>query len=75
MIGGTLHFLNLCIRIRRVPDSDLSREDVYREHEGDAAEEPVAVPGVPMSKITQPRSDGTAYMDLYILHLRPSHFT
>ncbi|EIW60092.1 uncharacterized protein TRAVEDRAFT_63775 [Trametes versicolor FP-101664 SS1] len=39
IIGGTMHFLHLCVRvsqIRRVPDSDLGWEDMYREGEGEA---------------------------------------
>ncbi|KAI0748342.1 hypothetical protein C8Q80DRAFT_1171386 [Daedaleopsis nitida] len=39
VIGGTLHFLHLCVRvsqIRRVPDSDLGWEDMYREGEGES---------------------------------------
>ncbi|KAI0807611.1 hypothetical protein C8Q74DRAFT_1190101 [Fomes fomentarius] len=39
VIGGTLHFLHLCVRIsqiRRVPDSDLGWEDMYREDQGEA---------------------------------------
>ncbi|TBU65603.1 hypothetical protein BD310DRAFT_911677 [Dichomitus squalens] len=39
VIGGALHFLHLCVRvsqIRRIPDSDLGWEDMYREHEGEA---------------------------------------
>jgi hypothetical protein len=38
LIGGTLHFLHLCIRvnqIRQVPQSDLGWEDMYREGEGE----------------------------------------
>lgn len=34
-----MHFLHLCVRvsqIRRVPDSDLGWEDMYREGEGEA---------------------------------------
>ena len=37
VIGGTMHFLHLCVRvaqIRRIPDSDLGWEDMYRENEG-----------------------------------------
>ena len=33
-----MHFLHLCVRvsqIRRVPDSDLGWEDMYREGEGE----------------------------------------
>ena len=39
VIGSTLHFLHLCVRvsqIRRVPDSDLGWEDMYREGEGES---------------------------------------
>ncbi|KAI0372873.1 hypothetical protein BV20DRAFT_990222 [Pilatotrama ljubarskyi] len=39
IIGGTMHFLHLCVRIsriRRVPDSDLGWEDMYREGEGES---------------------------------------
>ncbi|KAI0819501.1 hypothetical protein BC628DRAFT_1401909 [Trametes gibbosa] len=38
IIGGSMHFLHLCVRvsqIRRVPDSDLGWEDMYREGEGE----------------------------------------
>ncbi len=34
-----MHFLHLCVRvsqIRRVPDSDLGWEDMYREGEGES---------------------------------------
>ncbi|KAJ7774835.1 hypothetical protein B0H16DRAFT_1508632 [Mycena metata] len=37
IIGGSLHFLHLCVRvsqIRKIPDSDLGWEDMYREGEG-----------------------------------------
>ncbi|KAG5642955.1 hypothetical protein DXG03_001836 [Asterophora parasitica] len=37
LLGGTLHLLHLCVRIsqiRKVPDSDLGWEDMYREGEG-----------------------------------------
>ncbi|KAJ6630811.1 hypothetical protein B0H10DRAFT_1773890 [Mycena sp. CBHHK59/15] len=37
IIGGTLHFLHLCVRVsqvRKIPDSDLGWEDMYREGEG-----------------------------------------
>ncbi|KDQ60817.1 hypothetical protein JAAARDRAFT_204621 [Jaapia argillacea MUCL 33604] len=37
LIGGSMHFLHLCIRvsqIRKVPDSDTGWEDMYREGEG-----------------------------------------
>ncbi|KAF8077938.1 hypothetical protein FPV67DRAFT_1685237 [Lyophyllum atratum] len=37
LLGGALHFLHLCVRvnqIRKVPDSDLGWEDMYREGEG-----------------------------------------
>ncbi|KAI0934498.1 hypothetical protein AcV5_006325 [Taiwanofungus camphoratus] len=36
LLGGTAHFLHLCVRvaqIRKVPDSDLGWEDMYREGE------------------------------------------
>ncbi|KAI0780717.1 hypothetical protein BD413DRAFT_499532 [Trametes elegans] len=39
ILGGTMHFFHLCVRvsqIRRVPDSDLGWEDMYREGEGEA---------------------------------------
>ncbi|CDO72912.1 hypothetical protein BN946_scf185002.g97 [Trametes cinnabarina] len=39
IIGGTMHFLHLCVRvaqIRKVPDSDLGWEDMYREGEGES---------------------------------------
>ncbi|TFK42573.1 hypothetical protein BDQ12DRAFT_732214 [Crucibulum laeve] len=39
MIGGIMHFINLCVRVsrtRKVPDSDLGWEDMYREGEGDS---------------------------------------
>ncbi|KAI0332134.1 hypothetical protein GY45DRAFT_1433428 [Cubamyces sp. BRFM 1775] len=39
ILGGTMHFLHLCVRvsqIRRVPDSDLGWEDMYREGEGES---------------------------------------
>ncbi|OSD08643.1 hypothetical protein PYCCODRAFT_1401245 [Trametes coccinea BRFM310] len=39
LLGGTMHFLHLCVRvsqIRRVPDSDLGWEDMYREGEGES---------------------------------------
>ncbi|KAH9945919.1 uncharacterized protein BXZ73DRAFT_72812 [Epithele typhae] len=38
ILGGALHFLHLCVRvsqIRKVPDSDLGWEDMYREGEGE----------------------------------------
>ncbi|GLB34945.1 putative protein of unknown function (DUF2418) [Lyophyllum shimeji] len=37
LLGGTLHFLHLCVRIsqiRKIPDSDVGWEDMYREGEG-----------------------------------------
>ncbi|KAF7363455.1 hypothetical protein MSAN_01001300 [Mycena sanguinolenta] len=37
IIGGTLHFIQFCVRItqiRQVPDSDLGWEDLYHEGEG-----------------------------------------
>ncbi|KAF7294923.1 hypothetical protein MIND_01030400 [Mycena indigotica] len=37
IVGGTLHFIHLCIRFSQannVPDSDLGWEDMYREGEG-----------------------------------------
>ncbi|TFK54871.1 hypothetical protein OE88DRAFT_1710647 [Heliocybe sulcata] len=36
LVGGLLHFIHLCVRIsriRKVPDSDLGWEDMYREGE------------------------------------------
>ncbi|KAL6305348.1 hypothetical protein BKA93DRAFT_731179 [Sparassis latifolia] len=39
LLGGFAHFMHLCIcvsQIRRVPDSDLGWEDMYREGEGDS---------------------------------------
>ena len=36
LIGGLMHFFHLCVRIsqeRRVPDSDLGWEDMFRETE------------------------------------------
>lgn len=38
ILGGTMHLFHLCVRvsrIRKVPDSDLGWEDMYREGEGD----------------------------------------
>ena len=38
-IGGLLHFLHFCVRvaqIRKIPDSDLGWEDMYREDEGES---------------------------------------
>ncbi|KAJ7063319.1 hypothetical protein C8F01DRAFT_1132527 [Mycena amicta] len=37
IVGGTLHFLHICVRFsqaNKVPDSDLGWEDMYREGEG-----------------------------------------
>ncbi|KAG6814350.1 hypothetical protein H0H92_010935 [Tricholoma furcatifolium] len=37
LAGGFLHFVHLCVRVsqtRKVPDSDLGWEDMYREDEG-----------------------------------------
>lgn len=37
MIGGTLHFIHLCVRVSQtsqVPDSDLAWADMYREDQG-----------------------------------------
>lgn len=37
MVGGLLHALHLCVRVsqvRRIPDSDIGWEDMYREGEG-----------------------------------------
>lgn len=39
IIGGTLHFLHLCVRVsqvRKIPDSDLGWEEMYREGEGES---------------------------------------
>jgi hypothetical protein len=39
LIAGTMHFLHLCVRvsqIRKVPDSDLGWEDMYRENEDES---------------------------------------
>ncbi|KAF8894624.1 hypothetical protein BD779DRAFT_1669104 [Infundibulicybe gibba] len=39
ILGGLAHFINLCVRIsqiRKVPDSDLGWEDMYREGEGES---------------------------------------
>ncbi|KAJ7449819.1 hypothetical protein FB451DRAFT_1286656 [Mycena latifolia] len=39
IIGGMLHFIHLCVRvsqIRKIPDSDLGWEDMYREGEGES---------------------------------------
>ncbi|TFK76432.1 hypothetical protein BDN72DRAFT_808966 [Pluteus cervinus] len=36
IVGGLMHFLNLCVRVsqlRQVPDADLGWEDLYRERE------------------------------------------
>lgn len=37
LLGGTMHFLHLIVRIsqiRQVPDSDVGWEEMYRESEG-----------------------------------------
>ncbi|KAJ7774601.1 hypothetical protein DFH07DRAFT_800165 [Mycena maculata] len=37
ILGGTLHFIHLCVRvsqIRQIPDSDVGWEEMYREGEG-----------------------------------------
>jgi len=39
LIGGVMHFTHVCIRIgqiRKIPDSDLGWEDMYREGEGES---------------------------------------
>jgi len=38
ILGGVMHLFHLCVRvsrIRKVPDSDLGWEDMYREGEGE----------------------------------------
>jgi hypothetical protein len=39
LLAAASHFLHLCVRlsqVRKVPDSDLAWEDMYREDDGDS---------------------------------------